>query len=140
VKKLLLALGLLLPLSSSALSQGPIVGPGQPIICTKVATIPPGGPAATLTQLVAAVAGQSISVCGWHITNTAAAGTFSFSYGTGAACGTGTQTPFPAQSVTSNAPSADHSQYASVTVPVSNALCYTFSVNTLAGIVYYVQF
>lgn len=144
MKHLRLALGLLalLPLlfvGPSALSQGPIVGPGQPILCTKIATIPAGGPT-TMTQVVAGVAGQAISVCGWHVTNTASSGTFSFSYGTGSNCGTGTQTPFPAQNVNSTAPSADHIDYAVASVPSGNSLCYTFSVATIAGIIYYTQF
>jgi hypothetical protein len=93
-----------------------------------------------LTQIIAAVAGQSISICGWHVTNTAATGTFAFSYGTGSNCGTGTVTPIPAQNVNSTAPSADHIDYVTITIPVGNALCVNFSVATIAGIVYYTQF
>jgi hypothetical protein len=128
-----------LPFIPRTSAQGPIVGPGNLLVCTKIATIPPGGPT-TITQLIAGVAGQGITICGWHVTNTAASGTFSFSYGTGSNCGTGTQTPFPAQSVSSTAPSADHIDYGTVTIPAGNALCYTFSVATIAGIVYYTQF
>ena len=139
MKRLLLALALSLLPSASALSQGPIVGPGQPILCTKIVAIPAGGPT-TITQQVAGVAGQSISVCGWHVTNTAATGTFAFSAGTGSNCGTGTINAFPAQNVNSTAPSADHIDYAVITLPAGNALCTTFSVATIAGIIYYTQF
>lgn len=138
MKRLLLALGLCLTLGSSALSQGPIVGPGNLLICTKIAPMPAG--TTGLQQIVAGVAGQSISVCGWHITNTAATGTFAFSTGTGSNCGTNTVTPIPAQNVNSTAPSADHIDYVTLTLPAGNALCVNFSVATIAGIVYYTQF
>jgi hypothetical protein len=135
---LFVAVGILSKIIPPLRAQGPIVGPGQPILCTKIVPVPAGGTG--LTQIVAGVANQSISVCGWHITNTAAAGTFAFSTGTGANCGTGTVTPVPAQSVSSTAPSADHIDYVTLTLPVGNALCVNFSVATIAGIVYYTQF
>jgi hypothetical protein len=132
------AVGVIFKIVPPLLAQGPIVGPGQPILCTKVAAIPAGGTG--LTQIVAGVVGQSISVCGWHITNTASSGTFAFSTGTGSNCGTGTVTPIPAQNVNSTAPSSDHIDYVTLTLPQGNALCVNFSVTTIAGIVYYTQF
>jgi hypothetical protein len=138
VKKLLLALGLCLALSSSALSQGTIVGPGNLILCTKIANMPVGPTA--ITQVIAAVTGQTIHICGWHITNTGATGTFAISYGTGSNCGTGTAVIVTVQNVTSTAPSADHPQFATYSLPISNALCVTPSVATIAATVYYAQF
>jgi hypothetical protein len=138
MKKLLLALGLCLALSSSALSQGTIVGPGNLILCTKIANMAVGP--TTITTVIAAVTGQTIHLCGWHITNTGATGTFSISYGTGAACVTGTTVIVTVQNVTSTAPSADHPQYATFSLPPSNALCVTPSVATIAATIYYAQF
>ena len=123
---------------SPALSQGTIVGPGNLIICTKIANMAVGPTA--ITQVIAAVTGQSIHICGWHITNTGATGTFAISYGTASNCGTGTTVIITTQNVTSTAPSADHPQYASFSLPVSNALCVTPSVATIAATIYYAQF
>ena len=110
MKKLLLALGLCLALSSSALSQGPIVGPGNLILCPLSAQ---NSIAAGTVQLVVPVAGQRIYVCGWHVTSIlSTTSTFQFIYGTGATCGTGTVNLTPAFNVTSTAPSADHQSYA----------------------------
>jgi hypothetical protein len=138
MKKLLLALGLCSLLSSSALAQGVIVGPGQQVLCTGIAGLPAGSTG--LQQVVAASTGKSIFICGWHVTNTASSGTFAISYGTGSNCGTGTVTIVPAQNVNSTAPSADHIDYAVGSIPQSNALCLNFSVATIAGIIYYNQF
>ena len=71
---------------------------------------------ASLATLIAGVAGKTIAICGWHVTSSAAtASTFQFSQGTGTNCAT-TNTPWtPAFNVTSTAPSADHSEQASLT-------------------------
>jgi len=138
MKRLLLALGLCLAVSSSAQAQGPIVGPGQFVLCPKTVTLAVGPSA--ITQILAAQTGQAIFICGWHVTNTAAAGTFSLSYGTGSNCGTGTTTIIPAQNVTSTAPATDHIDYAFFNTPVSQALCITPSVATIAAVIYTNQF
>jgi hypothetical protein len=144
VRKLLalLALGLCLIVGPSAFSQGTIVGPGNAILCPRLATLAVGP--STITQIVPAVTGQTISICGWHVTNTGATGTFSLSYGTGSNCGTGTVLFIPPQNVTSTAPATDHIDYAFFTVPmvagVAQALCITPSVATIAAVVYYSQF
>lgn len=135
ILSLLAAIGLW---PSVALTQGTIVGPGNLVLCPSIATLTAGP--TTITQLVALSTGKSISICGWHVTNTGATGTFSLSYGTGSNCGTGTTTIVPAQNVTSTAPATDHIDYAFYTVPVSNALCITPSVATVAAVVYYNQF
>lgn len=132
---LLLALSALIP---GAQAQGPIVGPGNMVLCPKIATLAVGP--VVLTQIIAAVAGQSITICGWHVTNTGASGTFSFSYGTGSNCGTGTQLIIPPQNVTLNAPATDHIDYGFYTTPASQAFCITPSVATVAAVVYYNQF
>jgi hypothetical protein len=134
----LLALLFVLSAGPSALSQGPIVGPGQPILCPRIATLAVGP--ATITQIIAPVTGQAISICGWHVTNTGATGTFSLSYGTGSNCGTGTQLFVPPQNVTNTAPATDHIDYAFFTTPVSQAICITPSVATVAAVIYFNQF
>jgi hypothetical protein len=118
VRKLLLALGLLaLAFIPGAEAQGPIVGPGQPILCpfsfqTNVTS-------ATTTQLIAGNTSQRIYICGWHVTSILATSTtFQFTYGTGATCTTAnTGNLTPPFNVTSTAPSADHGTYASLQVP-----------------------
>lgn len=138
MRRALAALIFLFGLASAALAQGSIVGPGQQVLCPSVATLAAGP--TTITQMVAAVTGKTIYICGWHVTNTGATGTFSFQSGTGSNCGTGTATVVPAANVTSTAPSADHIDYASITFPLSAALCITPSVATISAIVYYNQF
>jgi len=142
-----LALGLLalvpfMAVGPSALSQGPVVGPGNIILCTQVANMAVGPTA--ITQVIAAVSGASIHMCGWHVTNTGASGTFSISQGSGSNCGTGTAVVVTTQNVTSTAPSSDHQQYAYKSLtPVSGvaqALCVTPSVATIAATIFYAQF
>jgi len=94
----------------------------------------------TITQIQALVTGQAISLCGWHVTNTAAAGTFSLSYGTGTNCGTGTTVIIPPMNVTNTAPATDHTQFATFSLPIGNALCITPSVATISAVLYIAQF
>ena len=138
MKKLLLTSALALPLCADALAQPTVIGPGNAIICNKIANLAAGP--VVMTQVIAPVTGQIVAFCGWHVTNTGTTGTFSFSYGTGSNCGTGTNTFLTAQNVSSNAPSADHSGYASFNAPASNAICVTPSVATIATTVFYAQF
>jgi hypothetical protein len=142
MKKLALALGLCLALGSSALSQGPMVGPGQLIPCNRIGVLPAGSTG--LQQVIppsgTVPAGQSVFICGWHVTNTGATGTFSASYGTGSNCGTGTTTVFPAVNVQNTAPSADHIDYAVIQLPFAQNLCINPSVATISAIVFYNQF
>jgi hypothetical protein len=137
VRRLLYALLVVLT-SASASAQPTIIGPAQTAICNKIATLAVGP--TTITQVIAGVAGQSIFICGWHVTNTGATGTFSISIGTGSNCGTGTVVVVPAVNVTSTAPSADHIDYASQQVPAGNALCVTPSVATISFVFWYSQF
>lgn len=136
MRKLIAALFILFGLAGAASAQA--VGPTNQIFCNKVATLAVGP--TTITQIIAAATGQAINICGWHVTNTGATGTFSFQYGTGSNCGTGTQTLIPALNVTSTAPSSDHIDFAQFGTPISNALCVTPSVATISVVVYYAQF
>src|SRR6516162_558367 len=110
MRKLLFALALA-AICGPASAQGPIVGPGQYVLCTGAATLAVGP--TTITKIIPPSTDnsgttKSIFICGWHITNTGTTGTFTISYGSGATCGTGTVVAVPATNVSSSAPSADH--------------------------------
>jgi hypothetical protein len=120
------------------------MGPPNPTLCNQTATF---SGVATNTQLVAAVTGKIIYVCGWHITNSAASGTFLFTTGQGVLCATNTVNVTPALTVTSTAPSSDHIEFAawsapltSTNPPVPSAVCVTPSVTTISGVLYYSQY
>lgn len=112
-----------------------IVGPINTIACNQIANLPVGS--TTITQVIAAKTGQQINICGWHVTNTGATGTYSLSYGTGSNCGTGTTTITPTTNVTSTAPDTDHIEFAMYSLPASAALCVTSSVNTVSTLIFY---
>jgi hypothetical protein len=138
MKKLLTGLALLacLALGPSAQGQG-IIGPPNQIQCNSIATMAVGPTSSTL--LVAAVTGQRVFVCGWNITNTAAAGTWTLTTGTGATCGGTPATIIPPMSV-GVSQDADHATYSYYNTPLSFALCITPSVATIAAVVWYTQF
>ena len=143
MRKLFTVLALALLALSGAQAQGPIVGPGQPILCVTAVSLAVGP--STITRIIQGVSGKGINICGWHITNTAASGTFSFSIGTGTNCGTNTSVVIQPQSISSTAPVTDHIDYAFLSVPpltggVPTDLCITPSVATIAAVVYYNQF
>ena len=134
-----IALALLLCLfSGSAWSQPSIVGPGQAVLCTGIAVLPSGSTG--LTQIVAAITNARVYICGWHITNTGATGTFTLTIGSGLNCVTNPVVIIPAVNVTSTAPSADHIDYASQQIPAGNTLCVTSSVATISYVFWYSQF
>lgn len=132
---LLLLLGLLW-----APAQAQTIGPPNAVLCNQIAVMAAGP--TTVQQLVALTAGQRIYFCGWHTTNTAAAGTFTITAGTQTTnpCDTGTQTITPALNVTSSAPSSDHIDYATTQTAIGAQLCFTPSVATIATVLYYSKF
>ena len=136
MKKLCAALFILLGLASAAQAEN-AVGPSNAILCNKVANVAVGPTSAT--QLVAGVPGQSIFICGWQITNTAANGTFTFSYGTGSTCTTPTVL-VTAQNINNAAPSANNIGFAQMQTAPGATLCVTPSVATIATTVWYSQF
>ena len=142
MRKLLFALALA-ALCGPASAQGPIVGPGQYVLCTGAATLAVGP--TTITQIIPisgsnAGTNKSIFICGWHITNTGTTGTFSISVGSGANCGGSPTTIIPAVNVTSTAPSADHIEYAWTQVPAGQSVCITPSVATISAVMWFSQF
>src|SRR5882724_2808536 len=103
-----LCAALLLLLCVSAAQAENTVGPTAQVICNKFVQTTISS--STTTSLVAGVAGQSIFICGWHVTTTQTATfpTFQFEYGTqGGPCTTPTPVT-PAFGVTNTAPSSDH--------------------------------
>jgi hypothetical protein len=136
MKKLWLALCLVV--LGFAPAQAQTVGPTNSILCNKMAYVAVGSTGNQ--QIVAAVTGQRIFICGWHVTNTGTSGTWAMNTGTGSNCGSSTTALTPAQNVTSSAPSADHIDFASIQTPQSVALCVNPSVNTIAAQVFYSQF
>lgn len=125
MKKLRVALGTVsalavLACATPALPQA--VGPTNSILCNKTAQASPAS--ATTTSIIAGVAGHQLAICGWHVTsNQSSVTTFQLEHGTqGGPCTTPT-VDTPAFSVTSTAPSADHVEYASWTLPVGAQFC-----------------
>lgn len=135
MKKLLLALGFVLSLCVSVQSQPTVIGPANAILCNKTANFTGTAAAA---QIVAGVTGQIVAICGWSVTNTAAAGTVVFNTGTGSNCGTNTAAISPTISVSTNSVT-DHSTFASQNVVAGNAICQTATA-TITGVLYYSQF
>jgi len=113
------------------------VGPTNAVLCNKVANVAVG--VATVTQVVAGIPGQSIFVCGYQITNTGAAGTFSLTFGTGATCTTPTTLITP-QNVTSTAPATYNVGVAQMQTAAGAFLCIIPSVATIATTVWFSQF
>jgi hypothetical protein len=132
-----------------ALPQGAIVGPANQLLCNKVATMPVGP--IVMTRLITGVTGQHIFICGWHVTNTAAAGVWSMVSGNqvSTACDTNTGATgaisIPPTNVTNTAPDVDHIDYVFMQTPSAIAganqdVCVLPSVATISIILYYAQF
>lgn len=145
MRRLLLTLAALAALCTPASPQGSVVGPGQPLLCGQQIPTQVQIGVSGATRIVQGVLGKTIIICGWHVTNSAAAGTFQLTYGTGSNCGTGTVTLTPAFTVTSTAPATDHIDYAVASIPVLTSgtpwdLCINPSVATIAAIVWLAQY
>jgi len=142
MRRLLYALFVVLT-SASASAQPTIIGPAQTAICNQIAGLAVGP--TTITTVIAGKAGQAIFLCGWHITNTGATGTFTLTVGSGANCAGSPVVIVPAANVTNTAPSADHVEYATTQIgsPTTSpplSLCVTSSVATIAYIFWFSQF
>jgi len=120
MKKLLLLLGLFLSTGAQAQQVGP-----PPLYCNQSFQVSAG--ATAITQIVAAVAGRAIHICGYDINAGAAAGTFQLSTGTGANCGTGTTSITPAFSLAINGVLSARNTTVWYSTPQGNALCYTIT-------------
>jgi len=101
------------------------VGPSNQILCNKLASATLTGTGSTVTtSLMSGLTGQTIVICGWHVTESGTtSGTFQLISGTqGGPCGTPTVIT-PGFSVSSTAPATDHVDYASLSLPMSSQLC-----------------
>lgn len=124
--------------ASPALPQ--IVGPTTQVMCGQ-SVVMEAGPTTT-QKIMAGQPGKRIYVCGWHITNTAATGTFQILTGTTTTtpCDTNPVKVTPVSNVTSTAPSADHIDYAVAQGAVGADLCFTPSVATVAATIWVGQY
>jgi hypothetical protein len=140
MKRLALVLALLLAplLWSKAEAQ---LGPSNQILCNHLAQATTSAATASSVLVidgtsgsqatVRGVAGKTVYICGWHVTNATAAvqGSFQLVGGADASATpgcTGTQTILaPAYDVTNTAPATDHIEYASLNLPVGQQLCVT---------------
>ena len=136
MKNLCAALLILLGLASAAQAENS-VGPSNQVLCNKVANVAVGPIAAT--QVVAGVANQSIFVCGFQVTNTAATGTFSIVTGTGTTCTSPTVLVTP-QNVTNTAPATYNVGVAQMQAVAGSTICVIPSVATIATTIWYSQF
>jgi len=112
------------------------LGPPNQVLCNQTATFTGTGAAATV---ITGVAGKTIFFCGWHVTNTAATGTFAISAGTTATCGSNTVAVTPTLSVTSTAPSSDHIEFAYFSAAAGANVCVNATVTTVTGVLYFSQ-
>lgn len=139
--KLLLALLLSLGLACPAFADN-TVGPTNQVICNKFVALTVSS--ATTTSVATGIAGQSIFICGWHVTTiqTATFPTFQFEYGTQGGPCTSPTIVTPAFGVTNTAPSADHISIATIQAPQGAQFCVVSGATTtnLAIEVYYSQF
>src|SRR5215469_40042 len=114
MRKSLIALLALLALCSSSMPQGgSVVGPMNQISCNKSAIA--NVASATTASVVAGVAGQTISICGWHVTSTqSASNPFKLVSGTQGGPCTSPADLTANFSITSTAPSAQMNSYANL--------------------------
>jgi hypothetical protein len=126
-------------LAASANAQSP-VGPPNAVLCNSSVVMEVGP--TTIQKLVSNVAGKNIFVCGWHVTNTGATGTFSITSGTQTTnpCDTNIKKMTPVFSVTSTAPSGDHVDFAQFQVNAGADLCFTPSVGTIGALIWFGQY
>ena len=103
------------------------IGP-SPIYCNSTYSVSgQSGPIAR-TTIVANNGNQTISMCGWNISNTGgAAVTMSFQAGTGTNCGTNTVTSAVAIFVNNATQNIDHDPVSSASMPQGYDLCWTIT-------------
>jgi|SRR5882724_84424 len=140
MRKLCAALVLLLLLLWPCAAIAQYVGTLTQIQCNKIAIVEAG--TAGVQIAVPAVAGQTISICGWNITNSGTNGTMAITFGTQTTtpCDTGIKKLSPAFTVSSNSPNATQTQYATQSSSTGQALCINPSAVTFTTLVWYAQF
>ena len=148
MKKLLLALGLSLALSSSAFPQGQALGPANYPICNQFATFTGTAVLAKVISGVTTPLGPGgvmprIAICGWQYTNSAASGTVVLQYGTGSNCGTNTTALIPTTNVGATAVTV-YTNNPSIATPIVTVapnwdVCQN-STATVTGVIWFAQF
>jgi hypothetical protein len=134
-----LALSLLAAICACPLPARAQVGPPNQLQCNQL--ISQSASTTSLATLLAGVAGKVIVVCGWHVTSSSGtASTFQLSSGTGTNCATTNVNLTPAFNVTSTAPSADHVDFAQLSIPAGNNLCIISSGTSLQPSVWVGQY
>ncbi len=115
------------------------VGPANQVLCNQL--VFQTASTASLATILAGVAGKTIFICGWHVTNNVATvATFQLSSGTGTNCATTNTNITPAFNVTSSAPSTDHVEFASLSIATGNNLCIISSGTTLQPAIWVGQY
>jgi hypothetical protein len=136
LRRLLLAIaiaagGCAPPAFASQLYQSQMMGCNQQASFSGISSV---------ADLIPAVTGQQIYLCGFLFNAGAAPATFQLEYGTGTNCGTGTHAIGPLFTLGVNGVLPDHkSFYDGLFAPAGNDLCVVPSASG-SGIVYYQQF
>lgn len=129
---IIVLLGLIVP--ATAQQAGP-----PALYCNKTFVVSAG--ATATTQIVPAIPGQSVHVCGYDIDAGAAAATFQLITGTGVNCATNTVNVTPAFSLGSNGVLVSRPGNVWYSSPTNNALCYAITgTGPLQAVVSYAQF
>ena len=100
------------------------VGPPA-LYCNKSFVVSAG--ATSITQIVAAVTGQAIHICGYDINAGAAAGTFQLTVGTGVNCNANTTGITPVYSLAINGVLSARNTTVWYSTPQGYQLCYTIT-------------
>jgi hypothetical protein len=103
-----------------AFSQG---AGAQQVTCNKVAFVASVAAGVT-TQVIAPVANQTVSICGF-VASSVAASTVQFIYGTGTNCATGLVAWTAAANIGASIPLAFQSTFAFFSPPTGNGVCLT---------------
>lgn len=116
------------------------VGPPNTIQCNQLSLTQPSVSASTIA-IISGVSGKITAICGWHVTSSSTTpATFVFSQGPGANCSATPVSLTPTENVTSNAPSADHIDYAGLSIPSGNNICANISTTAVSVGVWFSQF
>jgi hypothetical protein len=135
VKYLLLALALLIAAPTPAAAQGAIP-------CNQWSIIHDVG-ATSATQIIPAMAGQRIGLCGYAMVATMLTAELQFIYGTGVNCGTGSVNISPVITLPVGGTFVNRSENIVERAPAGNAICFlsTSAVGaTMDAILYWTYF
>lgn len=139
MRRLLLAVALLLWPSVCWAQGGAVAGPPNAILCNQTATFT-GAAALTTISGATSTSPARVYVCGWHVTSTSSTTTtFQLETGTGTNCAGNAVVITPALNVTITAPSADHIDYAAWQTAQGGEVCVNAPA-TVNGLIYFSTF